>query len=162
MNWGVGRFFSPANLINLETIDPENPDEELAGPVAVKAQLPLSTDNLTGYLLLDDIETGDDIGLAGRYEFLVEGYELTVGGLYRSNRPWAVMSTATGAVGDVTVFGELVLEGDSDKVFIVENGNSSLGTATSDSLFVSGTVGAVQHHNRRRPLRRDGQRSILF
>lgn len=141
VNWGVGRFFSPANLINLETIDPENPDEELAGPVAVKAQLPLGTDNLTGYLLLDDTETGDDIGLAGRYEFLVGGYELTAGGLYRSNRPWAVMSTATGAIGDMTVFGEVVLEGDSDKVFVVRNGGD-FGTATSDSLFVSGTVGA--------------------
>ncbi len=125
----------------METLDPEDPDAELAGPVAVKAQLPLGTDNVTGYLLLDDIESGDDIGVAGRYEFLVGAYELTVGGIYRSNRPWAVMGTATGAVGDMTVFGEIVLEGDSDKVFVVRNG-SSLITATSDSLFVSGTAGA--------------------
>ena len=142
VNWGVGRFFSPANLINLETIDPEDPDAELSGPVAIKAQLPLGTDNATGYLLLDDIETGDDIGLAGRYELLLEGYELTVGGLYRSNRPWAVMSTATGAVRGLTVFGEVVLEGDSDKVFVVENGDLPLDTAVSDSLLVSGTLGA--------------------
>lgn len=144
VNWGVGRFFSPANLINLETIDPEDPGAELAGPVAVKAQVPLGADNLTGYLILDDIGSGDDIGLATRYEFLVEGYELTVGGIYRSERPWAVMSTASGAIGDVTVFGEVVLEGNSDKMFILEDPASPVGlrTASSESLFVSGTLGA--------------------
>ncbi len=142
VNWGVGRFFSPANLINLETIDPEDPGAELAGPVAVKAQVPLGADNLTGYLILDDIGSGDDVGLATRYEFLVEGYELTVGGIYRSERPWAVMSTVAGAIGDVTVFGEVVLGGNSDKVFLVEDASPlGLRAATSDSLFASGTVG---------------------
>ena len=144
INWGVGQFFSPANLINLETIDPENPDAELAGPVALKAQLPIDTSNATGYLLLDDIGSGNDIGVAARYEFLLEGYELTVGGVYRPENPWAIMTTATGAIADVTVFGELVLEGNSDKKFIIEDSSTPLGysTTTSDALYGSATVGA--------------------
>lgn len=144
INWGVGLFFSPANLINLETIDPENPDAQLAGPVAVKAQVPIDSSNLTGYLLLDDIGSGNDIGVAARYEFLIEGYELTVGGVYRPENPWAIMATATGAISDVTVFGELVLEGNSDKLFIVEDSSTPLGFSTtmSDALYGSATVGA--------------------
>ena len=144
VNWGVGFFFSPANLINLETIDPENPDAELAGPVAVKAQVPIDSSNATGYLLLNDIGDGNDIGVAARYEFLVEGYELTVGGVYRPENPWAVMATATGAISDVTVFGEIVLEGNSNKVFIVEDPGTPLGysTTTSDALYGSATLGA--------------------
>lgn len=144
VNWGVGLFFSPANLINLETIDPENPDAELAGPVAVKAQVPIDSSNATGYLLLDDIGSGNDIGVAARYEFLVEGYELTVGGIYRPDNPWSVVATATGAIADVTVFGEIVIEGNSNKVFIVEDPGTPLGysTTTSDALYGSATFGA--------------------
>lgn len=144
INWGVGSFFSPANLINLETLDPENPNAELSGPVAVKAQLPIDSSNLSGYLLMDDLSSGEDIGVAARYEFLLEGYELTVGGIWRNENPWALMATATGAIKDITVFGELVLEGNTDKTFIVKDSSVPLGFSTtgSDDLFVSATVGA--------------------
>lgn len=143
INWGVGPFFSPANLVNLERIDPENPEEELTGPVALKGQLPIDTSNLTGYLLLNDIGRDENIGVAARYEFLVGNSELTVGGIYDFGSPWALMATATGSIEDVTVFAEAVLQGNSDKVFVVEDPRSRAGfrITTSDSLFFSGTIG---------------------
>ena len=143
INWGVGPFFSPANLVNLERIDPESPEEELAGPVALKGQLPIDTSNLTGYLLLNDIGGDENIGVAARYEFLVGNSELTVGGIYDFGSPWALMATATGSIEDVTVFAEAVLQGNSDKVFVVEDPRSRAGfrITTSDSLFISGTIG---------------------
>ncbi|MEM7734730.1 MAG: hypothetical protein AAF267_02985 [Deinococcota bacterium] len=141
INWGVGVFFSPANLINIERIDPEDTSAELAGPVAIKAQLPLGVNNLTGYLLTDDFESDDNIGIAGLYEFLFEGYEITVGSVYRYDAPWAVMATATGELADVTVYGEAVLEGNSDKVFLTEDA-TGLDASTSDDVFFSGTLGA--------------------
>ena len=143
INWGVGPFFSPANLVNLERIDPENPEEELAGPVALKGQLPIDTSNLTGYLLLNDIGGDENIGVAARYEFLVGNSELTVGGIYDFGSPWALMATATGSIEDVTVFAEAVLQGNSDKVFVVEDPRSRAGfrITTSDSPFISGTIG---------------------
>jgi len=144
INWGVGFFFSPANLINLERVNPEDPEAELAGPVAVKAQLPIGTDNLTGYLLMSDIESGIDIGLASRYEFLVEGYEVTVGGIYQPDNPWAVMATGSGSIGDVAVFAEAVLQGNSNKVFVIKDPDSPSGVGTEtrkDAVFFSGTVG---------------------
>lgn len=143
LNWGVGYFFSPANLVNLERIDPENPDEELSGPVSIKAQLPVGTNNLTGYLLLDDRnnEEGVDASLAARYEFLLAGFEVTTGALLEGSGHWALMGTASGAVDELSVFAEAVLEGNSEKVFVVED-SGDLSTATSDSLFFSGAVGA--------------------
>ena len=150
INWGVGFFFSPANLINLETIDPENTGAELAGPVALKAQVPLGIDNFTGYMILDEIESGNDIGLAARYEFLAGGYEFTVGGVWRNENPWALMATVSGNIQgidyieDVAVFGEVVVEGNSGKTFIVEDSSNPLGYSTeaADSLYFSATVGA--------------------
>lgn len=143
VNWGVGYFFSPANLINLEEIDPEDPTAELSGPVSVKAQVPIGTDNITGYVILGDINEGLAASGAARYEFLVGGYEVTTGAIFEDNGHFAGMATGTGSIADVTVFAEAVLEGNSDKVFVVRDPESptGLGTSTSNSLFFSGTVG---------------------
>ena len=40
INWGVGYFFSPADIINVGRIDPENPEAEREGPVALRLNLP--------------------------------------------------------------------------------------------------------------------------
>lgn len=143
VNWGVGRFFSPANLINIETLDPENPDAELAGPVALKAQLPIGTDNLTGYAIVDDIENGNPVALASRYEFLVGATEVTVGGVYQFDNPWSLMSTAVGKVGDINWFGEAVLEGNVNNKYIVEDSSQSSGLAVrgTDDMYFSATLG---------------------
>ncbi len=144
VNWGVGYFFSPANLINLEQIDPENPGAELSGPIAFKAQLPLGADNLTGYLLTNDSADGNNFSSAARYEFLVSGFEVTTGGIIEDSGHWALMATASGSVQDVTLFAETVLEGNSTKVFVVKDSSkpTGLSTTTSDALYVSATLGA--------------------
>ena len=50
VSWGVGYFFSPADVINLSRIDPEDPEEERTGPVSLKTHIPFSVHN--GYLYL--------------------------------------------------------------------------------------------------------------
>ncbi len=149
INWGVGRFFSPANLINIETIDPENPDAELAGPVAAKIQYPIGNNNLTGYALVDDIENGNPIALASRYEFLVGGSEFTVGGVYQFDNPWSVMGTVSSKIGEVSVFGEAVLEGNVNKKFIVADDSVPLGVSVrgSDDLYFSSTLGGSYQYS---------------
>ena len=143
VNWGVGYFYSPANLINLERIDPENPGEELSGPPALRAQLPLANGNLTGYVLTDDLAADLNLSAAARFETLLSGFEVTTGGVAEDSGAWAVMGTATGGIADVTVFGEAVLEGNVDKVFVYEDETSpsGFGTTQSESLFFSGTLG---------------------
>ena len=148
VNWGVGYFFSPANLVNLERIDPDDPEAPLSGPVSVKAQVPIGTDNVTAYLILDDIGAGTAASVAARYELLVEGFEVTTGAILESDGHWAVMATGTGAVGNATVFAEAVLEGGSDKRFVVRDPSSPTGwdARTSDDLFGSATLGVRYSH----------------
>ena len=143
VNWGVGYFYSPANLINLGRIDPENPGEELSGPPALRAQLPLANGNLSGYVLTNDLGADLNLSAAARFETLVSGLEVTTGGVAEDSGAWAVMGTATGGLADVTVFGEAVLEGNVNKVFVFEDETSpsGFGTTQSESLFFSGTLG---------------------
>jgi hypothetical protein len=147
INWGVGLFFSPANLINIERIDPENAGEELAGPVSLKGQLPIGTSNLTSYLLMEDLEDGTNFSAAVRYEFLFRRSEITTGLVYQVNGPWAAMATITGAIKDVTVFAEAVAQGNTDRMFVVEDGAGGYLASTSDGLFASGTVGGRFSYN---------------
>lgn len=144
INWGVGYFYSPANLVNVERIDPEDPEEELAGPVALKAQVPLGVNNLTAYAILEDVGGGNHLGGAARYEFLVEGFEVTTGIFVEDDGDVALMATGTGAVEGITLFGELVVELGTDRTFVVRDAGApgGLGLEDSDALFVSGTLGA--------------------
>ncbi len=82
--------------------------------------------------------------MAARYEFLLGSFEVTTGALRETGGHNAVMATGNGSVGDVAVFAEMVLEGSSDKVFVVRDANSPTGLSaeTSDGLFVLGTLGA--------------------
>jgi hypothetical protein len=70
-NWGVGYFFSPGNLLDFGTIDPENPTEERTGPLAVKFQRSQRTSNYYLYLLLDSAYSGGPIGLAPKAEWVL-------------------------------------------------------------------------------------------
>src|SRR5690606_34381728 len=45
VEWGVGYFFSPADIINVGRIDPENPETEREGPVALRLHVPSGRDN---------------------------------------------------------------------------------------------------------------------
>ena len=145
VNWGVGNFFRPANLINIENVDPEDPDAELAGPVALKAQYPIDTNNLTGYLVLDDLANDIPLALAGRYEFLFQGFEITTGAVYQYDSPLAAMLTVTGNINsDLSIFGEAVISTQQEKRFVINDDDSPIGISTTqlpDDIFVQATIG---------------------
>lgn len=165
INWGVGYFFSPANLINTERVDPQRPGLELAGPVAFKAQYPIGTDNLTGYVILDDFAAETNAELAARYEFLFEGFEFTAGGLYAFGEPWAIAATATGSLAGLTVFAETVAQ-QSDRVFVVRDPGSASGIRTETregTVFFSGTVGGrFSYTGEDQPLNLSGSAQYFF
>lgn len=143
-NWGVGYFFSPANLLNLERVDPEDPEAELAGPLAVKAQVPVGTSNYYGYLLVRETEAGESFAFAPKLERVFGSTELSLGGIYEEDAPWAAMASATGKLGDFDLFLEGVLRGNEEKLFLVENSESPAGVSTetrSRELFPQATVG---------------------
>lgn len=147
IKWGVGYFFSPADVLNLSRIDPENPEDELEGPVAIKAHLPIGINNLYFYAIADEIDKPDEISFASKFEFVLGRTEIGVGGFYKNNYAPKGMLTLSTSISDVQIFGEAVLSYGSNKTFIETTSdfiNYPLGVKTftnEDEFFFSGTAG---------------------
>ena len=144
-DWGVGRFFSPADLISLVTIDPNDPDAEREGPVAVKAQAPIGVHNAYLYLLTDALQEPLDVGVAARAEVVVGSFEIGFGGLLQDALVPKGMVTATAALGDFDLFGELLVQQGTERNLITEPGTLPADVVAAedrDDWFLSATVGA--------------------
>lgn len=141
VNWGVGRYFSPADLLSLSRIDPEAPDAELDGPVAVKVNYPSMLNNYYLYTVVPaELTSFADAAVAPMAEFVIGSSEISLGAYYKYDKAPAAMTTITSAIGDVSVYGEGYISYGSDKTFVENDGST---TATySDTLFYKGTVGA--------------------
>ena len=114
VNWGVGYFFSPADVINIGKIDPEDPDKQVEGAISLRSMFTFSeTQNcLYLYLIPTGIEEGflaRNTAIAGKYEFLLGNTEIGIGGWYKYNRSPRLVSTLTSTIfKDISVFGEAV------------------------------------------------------
>ena len=117
-DWGVGRFFSPADLISLVTIDPLDPDAEREGPVALKVHAPIGVHNGYLYVITDDYTDPLDVAVGARGEVVVGGVELGFGGLMQAELVPKAIATATGALGDFDLFGELVIQRGTERNLI--------------------------------------------
>lgn len=61
VTWGVGYFFSPADVINLSAVDPENPTEQREGAISLRTQVVFpGTQNCLWFYVLPDIKTNKD------------------------------------------------------------------------------------------------------
>lgn len=136
---GVGLYFSPADLLSLASIDPEDPSAEREGPTAVRLHLPLGTTNLSLYEVMNTLQTPDAIGTFARVETVVGGFELGVGGFSQKDRVPRLMATSTGALGPLGSFAELVVSRGSDRRFLQADGVTV--TKHSREVFVDATLG---------------------
>lgn len=149
VTWGVGYFFSPADVINVGRINPEDPEAEREGPVAVRLHVPDGRTNWYGFLLVDG-GSGDGyrVALAPKAEFVLGRSEVGVGLYYREDRAPRAMATLSTSVGPVALFGELVVSKGSDKRLVRETVPSPLnpwGVETyvdRETLFTHVTAGA--------------------
>ena len=149
LNWGVGRFFSPADLLNIAEIDPEDPDAELEGPIAIRTSVPLGTSGAYFYLLPEFADEPFDTGVAIRGEAVVHGAEVTAGLIYQRDIAPAGMVTLTTSVSDVTLYAEGVVSYGSNRTFVQE-GPLPLGVeavSRDDEFFVNATLGATYLYN---------------
>ena len=143
INWGLGRFFSPADLLNLTEIDPEDPDAELEGPLSVKTNLPIDMHNVYFYLVIpEDIIDPTDLSFAPKAEFVIGGTEVGIGAYYRYGQSPAAMATFTTEIFDISLYGEAVVKYGSDKIFIKDNGTDYSFFSRNDEVFFNGTMGA--------------------
>ncbi|MCD6122593.1 MAG: hypothetical protein J7K04_12215, partial [Spirochaetales bacterium] len=153
INWGVGYFFSPADIINLTPINPEDPEAEREGPVALKVNVPVGVNNAYLYLIDENIEKPDELEIAPKLELVLGNSELGLGGVYQKDHSPTAMATVTTSIWDFDLFGEGVLSYGSDKTFIdkvdptMEN---PLGLETKkidDQYFTSATAGLRYSYN---------------
>ncbi|MBI9095472.1 MAG: hypothetical protein JEY71_11365 [Sphaerochaeta sp.] len=148
VKWGVGYFWSPADVINISQIDVSDPTAQREGPISLRLHVPIlkTQQNIWAYALLDEksssgIPSPEDIALAFKYEFLLDTYEIGIGTFYQHGKAPKAMVTATGSVWRLNVFGEVVLGWGSDKYW-VDSLESGVSTSQDDEgLYVSLTAG---------------------
>jgi len=153
INWGVGYFFSPANVMNLQTIDVLDPGAQLEGPVALRVNYPVpgTQHNLWAYAVFDSADMKpEETALAAKAEFVYGGWELGVGGYYKKDDPIRGMLTAVGSVGQISVFGEATLQLGTSRTWVTEVSSALVSTNFvtttdtadyDDTVFFKGTTG---------------------
>ncbi len=150
VNWGVGYFFSPADVISLAPIDPEDPEAEREGPFSVRVHIPIDVHNLYFYTvasesIFDDGEVHiDELAVAPKFEFLLGNYEFSIAAHYQQDLAPKAILTAVGPLGDIDIFGEAVFAYGSDRTLVREVSGSPGTYETykeTDLFHFSGTAG---------------------
>lgn len=118
VTWGTGYFFSPADVINLTAIDPENPTEQVEGPLALRAQFvfPGTQNAVWAYIIPDNSFNFTEYGvgsyirntaLALKGDIVLGGWEFGLGGWYKYKKSPRLMLTATGTIfRNIGIFAE--------------------------------------------------------
>lgn len=120
VTWGTGYFFSPvSDIINATSINPEDTDAQVDGVLNLRTQItfPGSQNCLWMYVVpSSDFNAGSletyakQTALAGKYEFLIGGWEFGLGGYWKYQNAPKAMITFTGSLEKVSFFGELVYQ----------------------------------------------------
>ena len=156
VKWGVGYFFSPADVINLGRIDPLDPTAQREGPVSLRIHYPVlgTQTNLWAYAILPSGEDPkpEEIAGAAKVEFLLaKSWELGLGAYYKYDSAPRAVLTASGSFWKLNLFGEAVASWGSDRNFVTDvhtpvgipDGIDDFATFVvyEDKLFFSGTAG---------------------
>lgn len=146
ITWGVGYYFSPADILNLTPIDPDDPEAEREGPLSLKVNWPFDLHNLYLYVIANEITNPGGVAYAPKLELVLGNAELGLGAYFRPDmqvRP-RVMSTITTGLGDFDVFGEAVVSFGDESDFLEESETAFGGlevVTREDALFFEGTLG---------------------
>jgi len=136
--WGVGRYFSPADVLNLTPIDIEDPDAERYGPVALKMNIPVGLNNAYGYVIANEATSAEELAYAAKAEFLVGETELALAGFYRQGLAPRAIVMATFPLGWVDWYAEGVVARGSDRTFIDDEGGIY---TKEDAIIIQATAG---------------------
>ena len=109
VSWGVGYFYSPADVINLTRINPEDPTAQVEGPLALRTQIvfPGTQHAIWAYIIPDNDFAAAAQG-AGPYlkntafalkgDILIGDFEFGLGAWYKNQNPAKIMLTTTGTI----------------------------------------------------------------
>ena len=134
VTWGAGYFFSPvSDIINTTSINPEDTDAQVDGCFNLRTQITFpNSQNCLWVYVLPAFDYAKNTAFAGKYDFVIGGWELGFGGYWKYKAPPKLTLTATGALRKINLFGEAVVQFGSDREWIEE----------SDKTFIfRGTAG---------------------
>jgi hypothetical protein len=107
MHWGVGYFYSPADLISSDSIDAADPEADRTGTEAVKLHYPTGNDNYYAYLVPQTGSSNNAVGAKG--EWLLNEAELSLAGVSRPSGHNSMAMTYYLPASDVNMFVEYAL-----------------------------------------------------
>ncbi len=145
VSWGVGYWYSPADILSLAQIDPDDPEAKREGPFAFKADIPFKQNLATVYVI--GAKNFDPMGsaVAAKTDVVVGNFELSLGGYYRPDLAVSprLMMMFSGAIGAFDVYGEGVAAWGSDRTYLRATGISpAYATYTiADRPVFQGTLG---------------------
>jgi len=130
VKWGTGYFYSPADVINISRIDPQDPTADREGGISLRTHIiiPKTQHNIWLYMLPpgqgEDFDPKYTAG-AAKGEFVVGNWELGFGGWYKYEKAPRLITTVSGSIaGKVAVFGEGVFAWGSDYTYYKANMSS--------------------------------------
>ncbi|MBN2738067.1 MAG: hypothetical protein JXR70_13870 [Spirochaetales bacterium] len=145
--WGVGYYYSPADVLSLSPINIFEPEAEREGPVSLKAHVPIGLNNAYLFLIADEISKPQDIAIAPKFEFIIDSTEIGFSGYYQAEKSPKLIATATAPLFQTNVFAEAVLSYGSDKTFIIKDDSVpffEVSTETrEEDFFFNGTIGLL-------------------
>jgi hypothetical protein len=118
IKWGTGYFWSPADVLNLTTIDVEDPTADREGPVSLKTHFPFGMHNAYLYIITNFGAKPFEAAIAPKVEFVLGNAEMGLGGYYQQALAPRIISTLSMSVSDFDFFGEGVMSIGSDRVFV--------------------------------------------
>ena len=121
VTWGCGYFFSPvSDVINTTSINPEDTDAQVEGSVNLRTQItfPGSQNCLWFYvipgkdfILENSAQTYvRDTALAGKFDLVLGGWELGLGGYWKYQNSPKALITASGSIRKLGLFGEALYQ----------------------------------------------------
>lgn len=153
VRWGVGYFFSPADVISVGRLDPEEPEALREGPIALRVHYPQRHWDFHLFTLWDDADDGVRVAVAPRVTFVTGRTEWGLGAFYRPDRvPRAMLTVSSTIAGTVAVFGEAVVAAGTDRRYAVLGDDGQLRAESREDLQLQASVGF--RVNRRDPDRR--------
>jgi hypothetical protein len=135
IKWGTGYFWSPADVLNLTSIDVEDPAADREGPVSLKIHFPFSYHNAYMYFIANADAKPFEIALAPKAEFVIGNTEIGIGGYYQQALAPRFITMFATSVSDFDFFGEGVVSYGSDRVFVRESRDQSAAEEDPEDNF---------------------------
>lgn len=133
VTWGAGYFFSPvSDIINTSMIDPENTSAQVDGCFNLRTQITFpDSQNCLWVYVMPAFDYAKNCAFAGKYDLVLGGWELGLGGYWKYEAAPKVTLTASGSVKKFNLFGEAVFQYGSDFEWDKEKDKTAIFKATA-------------------------------